>query len=121
MNYKVFLSLFIVLVVLFGCDPKAGKPAGIYHSTSYNTGKKVLLDFRDNGEVHVQVTHVKVSDKKVDDAFFPFFKDGKQKYRWKMEEQSRFVSIHNETGFDIVKLEYKGKYLSWDKTRFTRE
>jgi hypothetical protein len=121
MNYKVLLSLFIVLVVLFGCDPKAEKPAGIYQSTSYNTGKKVLLDFRDNGDVHVQVSHVKVSDKKVDDAFFPFFKDGEQKYRWKMGEKGRFVSIHNENNFEIVKLEYKGKYLSWDKTRFTRE
>jgi len=121
MNYKGLLSLFIVLLVLFGCEPKAEKPVGIYQSTSYNTGKKVLLDFRDNGEVHVQVSHVEVSDKKVDDAFFPFFKDGEQKYRWEMAEQGRFVSILNETDFEIVKLEYKGKYLSWDKTRFIRE
>jgi len=121
MNYKVFLSLVVVLVVLFGCDPKAEEPAGRYQSTSYNTGKKVLLDFKENGDVHVQVSHVKVSDKNVDDAFFPFFKDGKQKYHWKMGNKGRFVSIHNETGFEIVKLEYKSKYLSWDKTRFTRE
>jgi len=121
MNYKSFLSLFIVLVVLFGCGPNTDEPSGRYQSTSYNTGKKVLLDFKDNRDVHVQVSHVKVSDKKVDDAFFPFFKDGEQKYRWKMGDEGRFVSIHNETGFEIVKLEHKGKYLSWDKTRFTRE
>jgi len=84
MNYKGLLSLFIVLVVLLGCDPKAEEPSGIYQSTSYNTGKKVLLDFKENGDVRVQISHVKVSDKKVDDAFFPFFKDGQQKYRWKM-------------------------------------
>jgi len=121
MNYKGLLSLFIVLVVLLGCDPKAEEPSGIYQSTSYNTGKKVLLDFKENGDVRVQISHVKVSDKKVDDAFFPFFKDGQQKYRWKMGKEGRFVSILNETDFEIVKLEYKGKYLSWDKTRFTRE
>jgi hypothetical protein len=121
MSYKVFLSLLIVLVALFGCDPNAEKPSGRYQSTSYNTGKKVLLDFNENGDVLVQVSHVNVSDKKVDDAFFPFFNDGKQKYRWKMADDGRFVGIHNETGFEIVKLEYKGKYLSWDKTRFTRE
>jgi hypothetical protein len=121
MSYKSLLSLFIVLVVLFGCGPKAEEPSGIYQSTSYNTGKKVLLDFKGSGDVHVQVSHVTFSDKKVDDAFFPFFKDGKQKYRWKMDEEGRFISIINETGFETVKLEYKGKYLSWDKTRFTRE
>ena len=121
MNSKSFVSLLVVLVILFGCDPKAEEPSGVYQSTSYNTGKKVLLDFKKSGDVHVQVSHVKVSDKKVDDAFFPFFKDGKQTYRWKMGEDGRFVSIHNETGFEIVKVEYKGKYLSWDKTRFTRE
>jgi hypothetical protein len=38
-----------------------------------------------------------------------------------MDEEGRFISIINETGFETVKLEYKGKYLSWDKTRFTRE
>ena len=121
MKYKVFLSLFIVLVIFFGCESKTEEPAGIYQTTSYNTGKKVLLDFKKNGDVYILVSHVEVSDKKVDDAFFPFFKDGEQKYRWKMGEKGRFVSIHNKNDFEIVKLEYKSKYLSWDKTRFTRE
>jgi hypothetical protein len=121
MKYKVMLSLLIALVVLCACGPKNDSPSGIYQSTSYNTGKKVLFDFRKNGDVYVQVSHVKVSDKIVDDAFFPFFTDGEQKYHWKMGAKGRFVSIHNETDFEIVKLEYKGKYLAWDKTRFTRE
>jgi hypothetical protein len=38
-----------------------------------------------------------------------------------MDESGYLVSIHNENDFEIVKLEYTGKYLAWDKTRFTRE
>jgi hypothetical protein len=121
MNYKILFSVLFVLVILCGCESKTEEPEGIYQSTSYNTGKKVLFDFRANGDVYVQVSRVKVSDKMVDDAFFPFFTDGEKKYRWKMEEKSRLVSIHNESDFEIVKLEYTGKYLSWDKTKFTRK
>jgi hypothetical protein len=121
MHCKVFVSVLFVLVVLFGCDAKTEEPTGIYQSTSYNTGKKVLFDFRGNGEVSVEVSHMKVSDKIVDDSFFPFFKDGKMKYRWEMDEKGRSVNILNGSGFEIVKLEYTGKYLSWDKTKFTRE
>ena len=121
MNCKVLLSVCFVLVILFGCGSKTEQPEGIYQSTSYNTGKKVLFDFRGNGDVYVQVSHVNVSDKMVDDSFFPFFTDGEGSYRWKMEEKGRLVSIHNESDFEIVRLEYTGKYLSWDKTRFTRE
>ena len=121
MHCKGLLRLLFVLVVLFGCEANTEEPAGAYQSTSYNTGKKVLFDFRENGDVSVQVSHVKVSEKIVDDAFFPFFTDGEKKYRWKMEERNRLVSILNESGFEIVKLEYTGKYLSWDKTKFTRK
>lgn len=121
MNCKVLMSILFVLVILFGCETRAERPEGIYQSTSYNTGKKVLFDFRDTGEVLVQVSHVKVSDKMVDDSFFPFFSDGQEKCRWEMLENGRLVSIHNESGFEIVRLEYTGKYLSWDKTKFTKE
>ena len=121
MHCKALVSVLFVLVVLFGCDAKTEEPAGTYQSTSYNTGKKVLFDFRENGEVSVEVSHVKVSDKMVDDSFFPFFKDGQKKYHWGMDEKGRSVSILNESGFEIVRLEYTGKYLSWDKTKFTRE
>ena len=107
--------------IFFGCDAKAEKPTGIYQSTSYNTGKKVLFDFKENGEVLVQVSHVNVSDKMVDDSFFPFFTDGENQYKWSIDEKSHLVSIHNDNNFEIVKLEYTGKYLAWDKTKFTRE
>jgi len=56
MNFKVLFGAFFVLVLLFGCDARTEKPNGIYQSTSYNTGKKVLFDFKGNGEVHVQVS-----------------------------------------------------------------
>ena len=72
MNCKVLFGAFFVLVLLFGCDARSEKPEGIYQTTSYNTGKKVLFDFKESGEVHVQVSHVNVSDKMVDDTFFPF-------------------------------------------------
>jgi len=121
MNFRIFISVFFVLVVLLGCETKAEKPEGLYQSTSYNTGKKVVFDFEDNGEVSVQVTHVNISGKVVDDTFFPFFSDGENKYKWKMGEKDHLVSIYTENGFEIVKLEYTGKYLAWDKTKFTRE
>ena len=38
-----------------------------------------------------------------------------------MEGDGRLVSIHNESDFEIVKLEYTGKGLSWDKTKFTKK
>ena len=106
---------------MFGCESKALEPQGVYQSTSYNTGKKVIFDFRGNGDVYVQVSHVNVSNKLVDDSFFPFFTDGRNKYRWEMVEKGRLVSIHNESDFEIVRLEYTGKYLSWDKTKFTKK
>ena len=121
MNCKVLFGAFFVLVLLFGCDARSEKPEGIYQTTSYNTGKKVLFDFKESGEVHVQVSHVNVSDKMVDDTFFPFFTEGENKYKWTIDEKSHLVSIQNESNFEIVKLEYTGKYLSWDKTKFTRE
>jgi hypothetical protein len=121
MNYKGLFGIFFVLIILFGCESKALEPQGIYQSTSYNTGKKVIFDFRGNGDVYVQVSHVEVSNKLVDDSFFPFFADGSNKYRWKMVEKGRLVSIHNESDFEIVRLEYTGKYLSWDKTKFTKK
>lgn len=120
MNYKLFLGISFVLIIMFGCESKALEPQGVYQSTSYNTGKKVIFDFRDNGDVYVQVSHVNVSNKLVDDSFFPFFADGRIKYRWKMVENGRLVIIHNESGFEIVRLEFTGKYLSWDKTKFTK-
>ena len=55
MNCKVLFGAFFVLVLLFGCDARSEKPEGIYQTTSYNTGKKVLFDFKESGEVHVQV------------------------------------------------------------------
>jgi hypothetical protein len=120
MNYKLFLGISFVLIIMFGCESKALMPQGVYQSTSYNTGKKVIFDFRGNGDVYVQVSHVNVSNKLVDDSFFPFFADGKTKYRWEMVENGRLVIIHNESGFEIVRLEFTGKYLSWDKTKFTK-
>jgi len=96
------------------------EPQGVYQSTSYNTGKKIIFDFKGNDYVYVQVSHVNVSNKLVDDSFFPFFADGIIKYRWKMVENGRLVIIHNESGFEIVRLEVTGKYLSWDKTKFTK-
>lgn len=121
MNCKVLFGTFFMLVILFGCDARTAKPDGIYQSTSYNTGKKVLFDFKENGEVHVQVSHLNVSDKIVDDSFFPFFADGESKYKWTIDKKGHLVSIHTDNDFEIVKLEYTGKYLSWDKTKFTRE
>ncbi len=121
MNYKLFMSISLVLIVMFGCESKSLEPQGVYQSTSYNTGKKVIFDFRSNGDVYVQVSHVNVSNKLVDDSFFPFFADGKIIYRWEMLEKGRLVSILNKSGFEIVRLEYTGKYLSWDKTKFTKE
>ena len=121
MNYKVFFSLFFVIVVLFGCEAKTDKPEGLYESTSYNTGKKVQFDFRTSGDVYVEVSHVDVSGKLVDDSFFPFFTDGEKKYRWEIDENGHLVSIQNEGGFVVVKLEFTGKYLSWDKTKFTKQ
>lgn len=115
------MSVLCVLVVLLGCETRAERPEGIYQSTSYNTGKKVQFDFRNNGDVFVQVSHVKVSDKLVDDSFFPFFSEGQEKYRWNMLANGRLVSIHNESDFEIVRLEYTGKSLSWDKTKFSKE
>jgi len=96
------------------------EPQGVYQSTSYNTGKKIIFDFKGNDYVYVQVSHVNVSNKLVDDSFSPFFADGRIKYRWKMVENGRLVIIHNESGFEIVRLEVTGKYLSWDKTKFTK-
>ena len=119
MNYKLFWGIIFVLGILFGCESKTSVPEGLYQTTSHNTGKKILLDFRSNGDVYVQVSHVNVSEKMVDDSFFPFFSDGLQKYKWKMEENGRFISIQNESDFEIVKLEFTGKFLSWDKTKFT--
>jgi len=75
------------------------EPQGVYQSTSYNTGKKIIFDFKGNDYVYVQVSHVNVSNKLVDDSFFPFFADGRIKYRWKMVENGRLVIIHNENGF----------------------
>ena len=121
MNCKVLFGVFLVLVILFGCDARTEKPNGIYQSTSYNTGKKVIFDFKENGEVNVQVSHVNVSDKAVDDSFFPFFTDGESKYKWTIDEKSHVVSIHNDNDFEIVNLEYTGKYLAWDKTKFKRK
>ena len=57
----------------------------------------------------------------VDDTFFPFFTEGENKYKWTIDEKSHLVSIQNESNFEVVKLEYTGKYLPWDKTKFTRE
>ena len=105
---------------MFGWESKALEPQGVYQSTSYNTGKKIIFDFKGNDYVYVQVSHVNVSNKLVDDSFFPFFADGRIKYRWKMVENGRLVIIHNESGFEIVRLEVTGKYLSWDKTKFTK-
>lgn len=121
MNHKVLLNLLLILVIMSGCEGKTAKPDGIYQSTSYNTGKKVLFDFKENGDVYVEVSHVNVSDKMVDDSFFPFFAEGESKYKWQMEKGGHLVSIYTESNFEVVKLEYTGKYLSWDKTRFTRE
>ena len=121
MNLKLMFCLLLLLAVLFGCETKTPEPEGLYQYTSHNTGKSVLLDFTENGEVDVQVSHTEVSGNIVDDSFFPFFTDGQKKYKWKMEGKGRLVSIYNETGFEIVRLEYTGKFLSWDKTKFTKE
>ena len=106
---------------MLGCEAKTPEPEWIYQTTSHNTGKAVVFDFKVNGEVSVRVSHVNVSDNIVDDAFFPFFSEGSRKYRWRMENNGRLVSIHDGNDFEIVKLEYTGKSLSWDKTKFTRK
>ena len=121
MNCKLYIGVFLALLLLLGCETKTPEPEGIYHYTSHNTGKSIMLDFKKNGDVHIQVSHAEVSGKIVDDSFFPFFTDGEKTYRWKMDGTGRLVSIYNETGFEIVKLEYTGKFLSWDKTKFTKE
>ena len=38
-----------------------------------------------------------------------------------MEKNGRLVSIYDESNFEIVKLEYTGKKLSWDKAKFTKK
>jgi hypothetical protein len=121
MNFKILFSAFCVLVVLLGCGVKSEKPEGKYQYTNYGNGKKVVFDFRANGDVYVQVSHVNISGKIVDDTFFPFFKDGDNKYSWKIGDNGHLISIHNETDFEIVRLEYTGKNLLWGKTKFTRE
>ena len=121
MNCRLYIGVFLILFFLLGCETKTPTPEGIYLYTSHNTGKSVLFDFKENGEVDVQVSHAEVSGKIVGDSFFPFFTDGEKTYRWKMDGTGRLVSIYNETGFEIVKLEYTGKFLSWDKTKFTKE
>jgi hypothetical protein len=121
MNLKLLFCLFFSLVLLLGCETKTPEPEGIYQNTSHNTGKTVIFDFKGDGDVYVQVSHVNVSENMVDDAFFPFFSQGQGKYRWRMEGDGRLVSIRNESDFEIVKLEYTGKGLSWDKTKFTKK
>jgi hypothetical protein len=121
MNFKLLFGVCFLLAILFGCETRAPEPEGIYQNTSHNTGKTVIFDFKGNGDVYVQVSHVNVSENMVDDAFFPFFSEGQGKYRWRMEGDGRLVSIHNESNFEIVKLEYTGKGLSWDKTKFTKK
>ncbi len=121
MNFKLLFSVGVLLLFLLGCESKTPVPEGIYQTTSHNTGKAVIFDFKAGGEVYVQVSHVKVSENIVDDAFFPFFSEGSRKYRWKMESNGRLVSIHDESDFEIVQLEYTGTRLSWDKTKFTRK
>ena len=115
MNFKLLFGAFFLLVTLLGCESKAPEPEGIYQTTSHNTGKAVTFDFKANGEVSVQVSHVNVSENIVDDAFFPFFSEGSRQYKWKMEQNGRLVSIHDESDFEIVKLEYTGKGLSWEE------
>jgi hypothetical protein len=114
-------AVFFLLTILFGCESKISEPEGIYQNTSHNTGKTVIFDFKKNGDVYVQVSHVKVSEKVVDDAFFPFFSEGQGKYRWRMGINGRSISINNESDFEIVRLEYTGKRLSWDKTKFIKK
>ena len=121
MNFKLLFSVCFLLAISLGCESKAPEPEGIYQTTSNNTGKAVIFDFKANGDVYVQVSHVNVSKNIVDDAFFPFFSEGSRKYKWKMEKNGRLVSIHDESAFEIVKLEYTGTSLSWDKTKFTRK
>ncbi len=121
MNFRLFLSVLVLLAILIGCESKSPVPEGIYQTTSHNTGKAISLDFKANGEVSVQVSQVTVSKNIVDDAFFPFFTEGSHKYKWAMEKNGRLVSIHDESAFEIVKLEYTGTSLSWDKTKFTRK
>ena len=121
MNFKLFFGVFFVLAILLGCESKTPELEGIYQHTSHNTGKTVIFNFKGNGEVYVQVSHVKDSKHVVDDAFFPFFSEGSGKYRWRMEKNGRLVSIYDESDFGIVKLEYTGKKLSWDKAKFTKK
>ncbi len=121
MNCKLLLGILFLLAILFGCETKTSAPDGIYQNTSHNTGKTVTFDFKGNGDVYVNVSHVKVSENIVDDAFFPFFSEGQGKYRWRMARDGRLISIRNESDFEIVKLEFTGKSLSWDKTKFTKE
>jgi hypothetical protein len=113
--------MLLMTTILLGCESRTTEPQGLYQNTSHNTGKTVVFDFKKNGEVDVQVSHVNVSEKMVDDAFFPFFAEGQGKYRWRMENDGRLVSIRNESDFEIVKLEFTGKSLSWDKSKFTRK
>ena len=121
MNFKLMFGGFFLLAILLGCESKTPEPEGIYQNTSHNTGKTVIFDFKGHGMVHVQVSHVNVSENVVDDAFFPFFTEGSGEYRWTMGNNGRLVSIRNESDFEIVKLEYTGKSLSWDKTKFTKK
>jgi hypothetical protein len=121
MNFKLLFGVFFLLAILLGCDSKTPEPEGIYQNTSHNTGKAVKLDFKRNGEVYVQVSHVSVSENIVDDTFFPFFSKGQSKFKWKMEGNGRLVSIRDKSDFEIVKLEYTGKSLSWDKAKFTKK
>ncbi len=121
MNFKLFFGVLFILAIFLGCESKTPEPEGIYQHTSHNTGKAVIFDFKANGEVYVKVSYVNVSENIVDDAFFPFFSEGSGKYKWRMEKNGRLVSIYNESDFEIVKLEYTGKKLSWDKAKFTKK
>ena len=121
MNFKLLFGVLFSLAILFGCETKTPEPEGIYQNTSHNTGKTVIFNFERNGDVYVKVSHVNISGDIVDDAFFPFFSEGEGKYKWKMEGDGRLVSIRNESDFEIVKLEYTGKGLSWGKAKFTRK
>ena len=73
MNFKLYFCVLFVLAILLGCESKTPEPQGIYQHTSHSTGKTVTFDFKGDGEVYVQVSHVKDAKHIVDDAFFPFF------------------------------------------------
>jgi hypothetical protein len=120
MRLRLLFRVLFLLTILAGCGSKNPEPEGIYQNTSHNTGKSVQFDFKKNGEVDVQVSYVEISASIVDDAFFPFFSEGSVTCRWRMEGNGRSVSIRGANDFEIVRLEYTGKGLAWDKTKFRK-